>query len=137
MTGESVQITIPFSRLASGAREGTSLYRELREPLLGYLACPGLSKDEPKMLYRTLSSACIGTSPPGALRTTCVAGCFAWLTRHVGKSTLVWKPVIKYISDATTQFARLHQNCATARQQGTFALSYPPYRQPNAGYGYK
>ena len=45
MTGESVQITIPFSRLASGAREVTSLYRELRE-LLRYLVCPGLSKDE-------------------------------------------------------------------------------------------
>ena len=46
MTGESVQITIPFSRLASGAREVTSLYRELREPLLRYLVCLGLSKDE-------------------------------------------------------------------------------------------
>ena len=46
MTGESVQITLPFSRLASGAREVTSLYRELREPLLRYLVCLGLSKDE-------------------------------------------------------------------------------------------
>jgi RNA polymerase sigma-70 factor (ECF subfamily) len=46
MTGESVQIALPFSRLASGAREVTSLYRELREPLLRYLVCLGLSKDE-------------------------------------------------------------------------------------------
>src|SRR6516162_11778359 len=46
MTGESVQITLPFSRLASGAREVTSLYRELREPLLRYLVCLGLSRDE-------------------------------------------------------------------------------------------
>ena len=46
MTGESVQIALPFSRLASGAGEVTSLYRELREPLLRYLVCLGLSKDE-------------------------------------------------------------------------------------------
>src|SRR5215469_1467275 len=46
MTGESVQITLPFSCLASGTREVTSLYRELREPLLRYLVCLGLSKDE-------------------------------------------------------------------------------------------
>ena len=46
MTGESVQIALPFSRLASGAGEVTSLYRELREPLLRYLACLGLSTDE-------------------------------------------------------------------------------------------
>jgi len=46
MTGESVQIALPFSRLASGAGEVTFLYRELREPLLRYLVCLGLSKDE-------------------------------------------------------------------------------------------
>ena len=46
MTGESVQIVLPFSRLASGAGEVTSLYRELREPLVRYLVCLGLSKDE-------------------------------------------------------------------------------------------
>ena len=46
MTGESMQIALPFSRLASDAGEVTSLYRELREPLLRYLICLGLSKDE-------------------------------------------------------------------------------------------
>lgn len=46
MTGESMQIALPFSRLASDAGEVTSLYRELREPLLRYLVCLGLSKDE-------------------------------------------------------------------------------------------
>jgi RNA polymerase sigma-70 factor (ECF subfamily) len=46
MTGESMQIALPFSRLARGAGEVTSLYRELREPLLRYLVCLGLSKDE-------------------------------------------------------------------------------------------
>src|SRR5215472_3541135 len=46
MTGESMQIALPLSRLASDAVEVTSLYRELREPLLRYLICLGLSKDE-------------------------------------------------------------------------------------------
>jgi RNA polymerase sigma-70 factor, ECF subfamily len=46
MTGESMPIALPFSRLATGAGEVTSLYRELREPLLRYLVCLGLSKDE-------------------------------------------------------------------------------------------
>jgi RNA polymerase sigma-70 factor, ECF subfamily len=46
MTGESMPIALPFSRLAPGTSEVTSLYRELREPLLRYLVCLGLSKDE-------------------------------------------------------------------------------------------
>jgi RNA polymerase sigma-70 factor, ECF subfamily len=46
MTGESMQIALPFSRLTVGAGEVTALYRELREPLLRYLVCLGLSKDE-------------------------------------------------------------------------------------------
>jgi RNA polymerase sigma-70 factor, ECF subfamily len=46
MTGESMPIALPFSRLATGTSEVTSLYRELREPLLRYLVCLGLSKDE-------------------------------------------------------------------------------------------
>ena len=46
MTGESVQIVLPLSRLTSGAGEVNSLYRELRQPLLRYLVCLGLSRDE-------------------------------------------------------------------------------------------
>jgi RNA polymerase sigma-70 factor (ECF subfamily) len=46
MTGESMPLALPFSRLATSAGEVTSLYRELREPLLRYLVCLGLSKDE-------------------------------------------------------------------------------------------
>lgn len=46
MTGESMPIALPFSRLVTGVGEVTSLYRELREPLLRYLVCLGLSKDE-------------------------------------------------------------------------------------------
>jgi RNA polymerase sigma-70 factor (ECF subfamily) len=45
-SGESMPIALPFSGLATGAGEVTSLYSELRQPLLRYLVCLGLSKDE-------------------------------------------------------------------------------------------
>lgn len=45
MSGDSMPIALPFSRLAT-ACEVTTLYRELREPLLRYLVCLGLSRDE-------------------------------------------------------------------------------------------
>src|ERR1700719_3150627 len=54
MPGDSIPISLPLSRLASGAsaRAGQddagadTLYRELRKPLLRYLVCLGLSSDE-------------------------------------------------------------------------------------------
>ena len=45
MSGDSVPLVLPLSRLATGC-EATTLYRELRKPLLRYLACLGLSADE-------------------------------------------------------------------------------------------
>ena len=45
MSGDSVGLALPFSRLATGCEAGT-LYRELRKPLLRYLVCLGLSADE-------------------------------------------------------------------------------------------
>lgn len=46
MSGDSLPIALSLSSLAAGACEVTSLYRELREPLLRYLVCLGLSSDE-------------------------------------------------------------------------------------------
>ena len=46
MSGDSVRLILPLSRLATEACEATDLYRELRKPLLRYLACLGLSVDE-------------------------------------------------------------------------------------------
>jgi RNA polymerase sigma-70 factor (ECF subfamily) len=64
MSGESMPIALPLSRLATGTCEVTTLYRELREPLLRYLVCLGLSSDEAQdvvqdaflSLHRHLSS---------------------------------------------------------------------------------
>jgi RNA polymerase sigma-70 factor (ECF subfamily) len=44
MSGDS--LALPLSRLATGACEVTTLYRELRQPLLRYLVCLGLTGDE-------------------------------------------------------------------------------------------
>ncbi|HEX3681268.1 MAG TPA: sigma-70 family RNA polymerase sigma factor, partial [Bryobacteraceae bacterium] len=41
-----VPLILPLSRFASEACEASTLYRELRKPLLRYLVCLGLSPDE-------------------------------------------------------------------------------------------
>jgi RNA polymerase sigma-70 factor, ECF subfamily len=46
MSGESVPLALPLARLATDTCEATTLYRELRKPLLRYLACLGLTADE-------------------------------------------------------------------------------------------
>jgi RNA polymerase sigma-70 factor (ECF subfamily) len=46
MSGDSLPIVLPLLRLAPEACEVSTLYRELREPLLRYLVCLGLSNDE-------------------------------------------------------------------------------------------
>lgn len=45
MSGDPIPLVMPLSRLATGC-EATTLYRELRKPLLRYLVCLGLSADE-------------------------------------------------------------------------------------------
>src|SRR5438128_6144925 len=46
MSGNSVPLVLPLSRLAAHDCEATTLYRELHRPLLRYLVCLGLSMDE-------------------------------------------------------------------------------------------
>ena len=46
MSGDPVPIALPLTRFATDACEATTLYRELRKPLLRYLVCLGLSSDE-------------------------------------------------------------------------------------------
>lgn len=46
VSDDSVPLSLPLLRLAAGGSEVTSLYRELRKPLLRYLVCLGLSRDE-------------------------------------------------------------------------------------------
>ena len=45
MSDDSVPLALPLLRLAAGL-EVTTLYRELRKPLLRYLVCLGLTSDE-------------------------------------------------------------------------------------------
>src|SRR5260370_36596588 len=46
MSGDSEPLALPLWRLATSVCEVTTLYRELRQPLLRYLVCLGLSADE-------------------------------------------------------------------------------------------
>ena len=46
MSGDSLPLTLPLSRFATDSCEATTLYRELRKPLVRYLVCLGLSTDE-------------------------------------------------------------------------------------------
>jgi RNA polymerase sigma-70 factor (ECF subfamily) len=46
VSDDSVPLALPLLGLASGTSEVTTLYRELRKPLLRYLVCLGLSSDE-------------------------------------------------------------------------------------------
>jgi RNA polymerase sigma-70 factor (ECF subfamily) len=46
MSGESVPLALSFARPATDKCEVTTLYRELRKPLLRFLVCLGLSMDE-------------------------------------------------------------------------------------------
>jgi RNA polymerase sigma-70 factor (ECF subfamily) len=46
MSDDSVPLALPLSRFATDMCEATTLYRELRKPLLRYLVCLGLSRDE-------------------------------------------------------------------------------------------
>jgi len=46
VSDDSVPLALPLFRLAAGSSEVTTLYRELRKPLLRYLVCLGLSSDE-------------------------------------------------------------------------------------------
>ena len=46
MSDDSVPLALPLFQLAAGSSEVTTLYRELRKPLLRYLVCLGLTSDE-------------------------------------------------------------------------------------------
>jgi len=46
VSDDSVPLALPLLRFAAGSSEVTTLYRELRKPLLRYLVCLGLSSDD-------------------------------------------------------------------------------------------
>jgi RNA polymerase sigma-70 factor, ECF subfamily len=46
MSGDGVPLALPLSRLGTKRCEASTLYEELRKPLLRYLVCLGLSADE-------------------------------------------------------------------------------------------
>ena len=66
MSGDSLPLHLPFQGLAPRSREATTLYQELRKPLLRYLVCLGLSADEARRCEQQeclVSSAAISLTP--------------------------------------------------------------------------
>ena len=71
MSGDGLPFALPLSRFAASAREGATLFEELRNPLLRYLISLGLSADEAQdvaqdaflSLHRSVTS---GGSPDNA-----------------------------------------------------------------------
>src|ERR1700739_4774390 len=64
MSGDSAEMALPLPGFATDTGEATTLYRELRKPLMRYLVCLGLTPDEAQdvvqdaflSLHRHLSS---------------------------------------------------------------------------------
>ncbi len=91
MTGESTPLALPLLRFAKSACEATTLYQELRQPLLRYLVGLGLSSDDAQdvvqdaflSLQRRLESVGQHSVRPrgrAMRRKIFPAGCFAWRT---------------------------------------------------------
>ena len=77
MSDDSVPLVLPLLRFATGSCEATTLYRELRKPLLRYLVCLGLSATKRRTSFRMPSLACNATWLRAARKRTFAAGCFA------------------------------------------------------------
>jgi RNA polymerase sigma-70 factor (ECF subfamily) len=76
MSGDSISLPLPLARLDTWSGEASALYRELREPLLRYLVCLGLSADEAQdvvqdaflSLHRHISSGASSGGPTENIR---------------------------------------------------------------------
>ena len=58
VSDQSVPLALPPVRLAAGSSEVTTLYCELRKPLLRYLVCIGLTSDEAQNVAQGTERSC-------------------------------------------------------------------------------
>lgn len=79
MSGDSVPLVLPLSRLATEC-EAATLYRELRKPLLRYLVCLGISADEAQDVVQDAFLSLHRHLASGRSRKTSAVGSSAWLT---------------------------------------------------------
>jgi hypothetical protein len=77
MSGDSLPLPLPLSCFAADSCDATTLYRELRKPLLRYLVCIGLSADEAQDVVQDTFVSLHRHLASGGRRRTFVAGCFA------------------------------------------------------------
>ena len=77
MSGDSFSLNLPLARFATDSCEATALYRELRKPLLRYLAGLGLSSEEAQDVVQDTFLSMHSTCLRAGRRKTFATGCFA------------------------------------------------------------
>ena len=90
MSDDSLPLGLPLWRLADDSCEATTLYRELRKPLLRYLVCSDSRATRRRTWCRMLLSACSGIWLRADRKRIFAAGCFAWRTirRGTGRTAI-------------------------------------------------
>src|SRR5580693_1984663 len=95
MSGDSLPLPLPLARFAADSCEATTLYRELRKPLLRYLVCLGLSADEAQDV---------------------VQDAFVSLHRHLGSGG--WQEKFRLLGKATLLSTASERECLLLRAGG-------------------
>ena len=134
MSGDAVPLVLPLSRFATGACEATTLYRELRKPLLRYLVRLGLSTDEAQdvvqdaflSLHRHLTSGGSTENLRGWLFRVAHNGARNRQNRYDRRFRAPLDPEIATVMDESTPERAVlekekHQRLAKAMQQLTVA----------------
>ena len=77
MSGDSFPLNLPLPRFATDSCEATTLFRELRNPLLRYLAGLGLPAEEAQDVVQDAFLSLHKHLTGGGRRRTFAVGCFA------------------------------------------------------------
>ena len=112
MSGDSLPFPLPLSCFAADSCDATTLYRELRKPLLRYLVCIGLSADEAQDVVQDTFVSLHRHLASGGRRRTFVAGCFASpiMAREIGSIVMIVASANHSISTSTRLQSRRHRN---------------------------
>ena len=134
MSGDSVPWALPLARFSINDREATTLFRELRKPLLRYLVCLGLSSDEAQDvvqdaflgLYRRWPALLDQDKALGYVRSSVLNGC---RMVHRAKSH---RDKIALIAPEDTESAEATALLGEANREVLQALRRLPARQREA-----
>ena len=145
MSGDSFPLNLPLSRFATDSCEATTLFQELRKPLLRYLAGLGLSAEEAQDVVQDAFLSLHKHLAGAGRRRTFAAGCFAspiiapgtlsrathsaWVNRSIPSSTRLrtrrrrnrrcWqKEKFRRLERAIRSLAEPERECLMLRAEG-------------------